>query len=264
MPRDLAEYISLLHPGDREAFQEAAEQLASSARFAMEYRLRRREGGYSVIQDDGKVVTSDNGHSTRLIGLLKDITVRKRAEEQLRESEARYRALVEASAAIVWQTDPDGAVIFADNAWNVVTGQTDEQKGGWGWLDVIHPDDLSRTIALWKHSLETRTVHVNKFRVRTQSGDYRWFSVRGVPIFNSDGSVHVWVGANTDIHDEMISEIAMRESEERLNGILRQSPAGIVQTDDTGRMTLVNPRWCEMLPICCQEFSRCSRRWIGR
>jgi len=58
--------------------------------------------------------------------------------------------------------------------------------------------------------MKNQTLHENQFRVRTLDGSYRWFSVRGVPVFNLDGSVREWVGANTDFHDRKMAEDALR------------------------------------------------------
>lgn len=89
--------------------------------------------------------------------------------------------------------------------------KTDEEKKGWGWLQAIHPDDQPRTIELWKESLTNQTLHENQFRIRTRDGSYRWFGVRAIPVFDMNGSVREWVGANTDITDRKLSEDTLRK-----------------------------------------------------
>ncbi|MGB8856611.1 MAG: PAS domain S-box protein, partial [Burkholderiales bacterium] len=160
---------------------------------------------------------------------IRDITERKLAGDALRENEERYRALVEATATAVWRTTPDGSVVFASDNWNKITGQTEEQKRGWGWLDAIHPNDREPTIKRWKYSLETQTVHENEFRVRTAAGEYRWFSIRAVPIFNANGEVREWVGANTDIHDRKQGVDELENSRQRLR--LAMDAAGLTYVE---------------------------------
>ena len=164
-----------------------------------------------------------------------DVTSAKEAERTVSVSEARYRALAEASDTIVWRTTPEGNVVFANMLWNALTGQSEEEKANWGWLDAIHPDDRDRTIAAWQASLESITLHKNEFRVRGANGDYRWFGVRGVPILNDDGTVLEWMGANTDIHERKMAEEELRARESRLRLIIDGALAfiGILDVDGT-------------------------------
>ena len=74
-------------------------------------------------------------------------------EAALHASEARFQALVEASAQIVWSTDVDGAVVDDSLSWRAFTGQTYEEWQGWGWLDALHPEDRARTAALWRQAV---------------------------------------------------------------------------------------------------------------
>ena len=176
--------------------------------------LENKDGRHQEVEVVANLYDED--HQPVIQCNIRDITVRKLAEDTLRENEERYRALVEATATAVWRTTPEGEVVFASDTWNHITGQTEAEKSGWGWMDAIHPDDREHTLKLWSHSLETRTVHENEFRVCTQNGGYRWFSIRGVPICNKDGGVREWIGANTDIHDRKQALEELGQSRARL------------------------------------------------
>ena len=170
------------------------------------------------------------------------LTERKQSEEALRISEERYRALIAATATVVWRTNTSGEVIFASNIWNDITGQNDEQRAGWGWLQAIHPEDRAHTVQLWQLSLETLTPHKNEFRVRTREGEYRWFSVYGVPVFSTDGSAREWVGANTDIHDHKQAEDKLRVSEIRYRRLFEAAKDGVLLlAPETRKITDANP-----------------------
>jgi PAS domain S-box-containing protein len=136
---------------------------------------------------------------------VQDVTDWRRRGDALRESEARYRALVEASTQIVWTADARGMVDDMP-AWRELTGQTPEQVRGQGWLDAIHPDDRARIAEIGRHAFQTRTPYVNEDRVRMADGSYRWFRTRGVPVLNPDGSIREWVGTLTDIHEARRTE----------------------------------------------------------
>ncbi len=171
---------------------------------------RRRNGELIQVSITVSPIRNETGEIVGASKIARDISDRLHAELELQQSEQRYRALAEATATVVWRTTTNGEVLFSSDAWCSITGQTDEEKTGWGWLEAIHPDDRSRTVERWKESLTNQTLHENQFRVRTRDGSYRWFGVRGVPVFDRNGSVREWVGANTDIHDRKLAEEALR------------------------------------------------------
>ena len=221
-------FQDITHPDDLVADLGHVRQVLSGEinTYAMDKRYIRKDGSVVWIGLTVSLQRRDTGEPNYFIAIVRDISERVQATEALRESEARYRALAEASDTIVWRTTPSGDVVFASNMWNELTGQTEQETAGRGWLDAIHPDDRNRTIEKWHASLESQTLHTNEFRIRVADGGYRWFGVRGVPILNEDGTVREWMGANTDIHDSKMGEEELRESEARLKMALHAAKAG--------------------------------------
>jgi len=109
------------------------------------------------------------------------------ALDTVRREEARYRALVEASAQIVWTTPPSGEFVGEQPGWAAFTGQTPAEYAGWGWLEAVHPDDRGVTAVTWEMALagdgrfavEHRlrradpALHATPVVVLTTSGDER-------------------------------------------------------------------------------------------
>ena len=118
---------------------------------------------------------------------------------RLRESEARYRSLVLATAQIVWTTDPSGAVVADMPLWQAYTGRSTEDLKGWGWLTDLHPDDRERTRAVWRQAVATRSDYEIEYRLRRYDGTYEWVLARGVPVIGDDGQIREWVGTCTNI-----------------------------------------------------------------
>ncbi len=127
-----------------------------------------------------------------------DITDRKRFEEELRDSEERFRVLVDTSAQIIWTTSAEGAAVEDSPSWRSYTGQTYEQLKGWGWVQAIEPDDREQAQAAWRQSLETGTPLHNELRLyHAPSQQYRWTEVRASAL--RDARWHdPWLGR----HDE--------------------------------------------------------------
>jgi len=86
---------------------------------------------------------------------IRDIEDLKRAEEVLRESEKSVRLIVDGIAGLVAIMTPEGEVEFVNNQALEYFGKTLEELKGWATSDAVHPDDLPRAAAAWKHSVET-------------------------------------------------------------------------------------------------------------
>jgi formate hydrogenlyase transcriptional activator len=136
---------------------------------------------------------------------------RRDKEAAVRESEARYRALVMASSEMVWRANAQGDGLFATPSWYQLTGQNENEMGGLGWLEPVHPDDRERAGRLWERAIVEKRTYENELRVRTQDRNYRHFYVHAVPILATDGSVHEWVGTNVDITERKQAEQALRD-----------------------------------------------------
>ena len=144
--------------------------------------------------------------------LQTEVAERRRAEGDMRHSENRYRSLVEATAAIVWDTPAAGEVQSDLLGWRAYTGQTVDQIRGWGWLEAIHPDDRERTAHAWTTAINTRCFYQIEHRLRRHDGVYRHMLARGVPINGDDGTIREWVGVHTDIDDQKRAQLAMYEA----------------------------------------------------
>ncbi|MDX2167134.1 MAG: histidine kinase dimerization/phosphoacceptor domain -containing protein [Deltaproteobacteria bacterium] len=153
----------------------------------------------------------------------------RRANAETRRSEANFRALVEASAQIVWVTGADGMANEDAAAWRRFTGQSVAEWSGWGWLDALHPDDRAATEAAWRDAVAARRSFTAEYRVRHHGGDWRWTSVRAAPTYNDDGSLRGWVGMNIDIDERKKAEAALRRSHEELEARVEQRTRALAE-----------------------------------
>jgi PAS domain S-box-containing protein len=157
---------------------------------------------------------------------FRDISARVLARETIAESEERFRALVHASAQIVWTMNADGEAVEDSPSWRAFTGQSYEQWKGHGWLDVLHPEDRERVAAIWQKAVMDNTPVGTTYRIRHATGEWRWTAVRAVPLLNTDGSVHGWVGMNTDFTERKRAEEALRQYDERFDLVAEGAEVG--------------------------------------
>ncbi len=145
-------------------------------------------------------------------GLRREFDQIRRDEEGLRLGERRYRSLVEATTAIVWNTPASGEFEVEQSRWSDFTGQDFEQLKGWGWLDAVHPDDRPNTARVWSEAVASRSLYHVEHRLRRHDGAYRHMLVRAVPIVDERGSIREWVGVHTDVTPQKEAEAALREA----------------------------------------------------
>jgi two-component system CheB/CheR fusion protein len=142
-----------------------------------------------------------------------DVTRIREAQKHLRQSEERFRALIDATAEMVWTTDPEGKVIDDSPSWREFTGQTVDEWLGWGWIDAVHSDDREKTLEAWKAAVRDQGPFEAEFRLcHASTDDWRIVAARAVPVLSPDGSVREWVGMNTDITERKEAEAALRQA----------------------------------------------------
>ncbi|HEX6808746.1 MAG TPA: ATP-binding protein [Gemmatimonadaceae bacterium] len=138
--------------------------------------------------------------------LRRESDARERAVREITAAEARYRALVDASAQIVWVRGPDASVASEQPAWSSYTGQSFDEYAGWEWMNAAHPEDRSRLRSAWHRAIATRAPCHIEYRLRRHDGAFEWFEMHALPVFDAHGDVREYVGAETNITERRSAE----------------------------------------------------------
>jgi two-component system, sensor histidine kinase and response regulator len=192
--------------------EEFGRRLDTGEMLVFESRHRRNDGSVFPVEVRGRPFWEGGRRLT--VALARDITVHKRAEEVLRESERRFRILAEALPHMVWTAQPDGATDYYNARTTEYTGLTSEQLQGWGWQSTIHPENLARCLELWTRSIATGEPYEVEFRVLRADGAFRWHLARALSLRDESGRITKWFGSCIDIDDQKRAQEALREAKE--------------------------------------------------
>ena len=248
-PPEIAE---MLVENDRRIWQSGIEE-------TVEEVVKDSEGNIGTFFSTKSPLRDRAGNITGVVGVARDISDRKQAEIALQQSEAKYRCLTEATSQIIWDTKAEGEFVTEQPGWSAFTGQTYDELKEWGWLNAIHPDDREHTARLWSDALTNRTIYKIEHRLRRYDGEYRYMSVRGLPVLNADGSIREWVGVHADITPRKRAEAELLQQKEFLSSIYDSVDYSIfvldIGADGEFRYSGWN-RGAELLSGISSEFGR--------
>jgi len=159
-----------------------------------------------------------------------------RAERALRESEERFRRMVDRSPILLWTIRADATLDYFNHSCVEFTGLPMEKLLEDGWLQAVHPDDLDYCLRSYLPAIEARTPFSFEYRVRRADGAYRWLLASGVPKYGPDGSYEGYVGCDVDITESKKAEHLIRESQAaaQLSHLEIQEVAGRLLTVQEG------------------------------
>jgi PAS domain S-box-containing protein len=205
----------IIHPDDLESLLKAVEESrAQGTPYEQEVRRRGADGQYRWFLARGVPLKDSEGCVVRWYGSNTDIQDRKEAED-------RIRLVIDTAPAMLHSARPDGYVDFFNKRWLEYVGASLEDIRGWGWTNVIHPEDVEEVVGKWRSSVATGRPFEAEARFRRSDGEYRLMLLRKVPLRDETGSVVKWYGSAIDIEDRKRAEEQLRQAQEDLARVTR-------------------------------------------
>jgi PAS domain S-box-containing protein len=199
----------------------------------LEFRKIKKDGSILWVHERTYLFLDDNGNPKELLIMCRDITDKKQAEEELQQSEEKYRTMIEHSNDMIWTLDTNGNFLYFNERSEELTGYKIKDGVGKTFVPIILEEDLEMVGKVFKDTLAGNSNH---YEVRIHDSirkNILTLSVNTAPIYK-DGKVTGTVSFGRDITKRKKTEEALHESEERYRNIFEHSPFGIITFDVKG------------------------------
>ena len=199
---DRLQLIKQIHPEDLGIRQAAFEEAYKTGMLHYEIRYILEDQSIHWVEAKGKIFFDHNNIPGRILGTLRDTTEEKNRQQDLIESEQKFRLLADSMPQLVWTGDSEGNLNYFNKSVYGYSGLSPEQVMKDGWMQIVHPEDREENVKVWTEAVKTGKDFLFEHRFRRFDGEYRWQLSRAIPQKDIDGIIQMWVGTSTDIQEQ--------------------------------------------------------------
>ncbi len=237
------ELRQFIHPDDQgNVLNNYRQEMQDGTSISSTFRIVDKPGASHWVEENSNIKRDEKGNPVGMVGILRDVTDRVRAEEALRQSRERLENILRASPVVVFETDPDGNLLFASDLWNQLIGYPFETMKGRHWSEVLHPEDKARLAQDVRQQSRNLGVTGAEARIIRPDGSLLWIFGQSVTVYNTDGSIRGHVGTITDITERRKIEETLVESEEKYRALTENTSDILFSIDMAGFFTYISPQ----------------------
>ena len=222
------EWVNRIHPDDRDATEKhfLAAIAGSDEDYTAEYRIiRPSDSKLRWIHVVAKIERDAAGHAVRLRGAHIDITDRVLAQQNLHESEERFRLIANSAPVPIWVSKLDRTRSFANKAYVDFVGLPYDEAIKYDWRKALHPDDLARILKEQIEGESSLRPFVLEARYKRADGEWRWLRSESQPRWDPTGKHVGFIGVAHDVTAAKHAEIGLRRLNETLEERIRDRTA---------------------------------------
>ena len=201
---------------DRPAVQRLIDQVFSGQCGRVQFRIGLN-GSERWLEMHAGPLREESGEVSALIGVSRDISAQREAEQSLARTQRRVDALVSALGEVIYEWNPRSNQLIWGGAFTKVLGYSPEEMGNStdSWTERVHPADLPKVLAEVERATKESRLYDLEYRFRHRDGHYKWMHDRGAVFLGEDGQLNCMIGVFVEIHERKIAEEALRTANER-------------------------------------------------
>lgn len=209
--------FDLLFLEDLKALPIPFERLRNGETTGVPRRIKRKDGSVLVMELSSRM--NDEGN---VIAIARDITERLKAEEEIIQSESRFRTLTENAPVGIFQTNIDGNCVYINEYWLEISGFTMAESLGRGWADALHPEDRERVTSEWNNSVENGIEFKSEYRLLSKEGKTTLVQGRAIGLKDSTGLKYGYIGTLSDITEQRRADAELKLHREHLEELVKR------------------------------------------
>lgn len=263
-PQTRKAFESRLHPDDIDRVLSVAEKAFKEHRDLInEYRVLLPNGNVRWVLANGKAFYDPSGRPIRILGVIQDVTERKKIEAKLAETADRVDLALKAGKIGIFEMDlrhPEVPVNWSTRQYEIFGMDPSKEALNYQMFRKrIHPDDLAAVDREFEASVREKRDFNQTYRIILEDGRTRWVQARALTFYDEEGKLSRMIGTNIDVTETIQAQEAVRESAVRFRELAESMPQIVWATDPSGKAYYYNSQWFEYLGIPRTEAASFDR-----
>lgn len=192
--------------------------------------VTRHDGEVRLFSTVKTPIRNENDRITMTVGVSRDMTERKLAEEAVKASETKYRSLVETSQDMIWSVDAIGCYTFVNPAVKYIYGYEPEEMLGRPFSDFMTPEQTQKDLKVFARLFAGESVIQHESPQIAKDGSIKYLMFNAIALYDETGNVLGTTGTATDITDRKIAEAALQHANAELERRVESRTAELQQT----------------------------------
>jgi PAS domain S-box-containing protein len=252
--------LNYLDPADHEkALNGIKSMFEGSPKGAEEYKAVKSDGSLFDVEINGEFIRDAQGNPFRMVFITRDISNRKKTEQQLQKTQALFKEMVESINDVIYEIKSDGTIVYVSPAIKNILGYEPAELIGENIFKYMYPEDIPLVVRTLSE-LSVKKLPYIEYRYYTKDRQIKWVRTSTSPIFEN-GVLVGGRGSLNDIHELKMAEIAIRENESKFKGLFTSASVGMVMLDLEGNVLLHNEKFVKDTGYSKENINHISQWW---